>query len=78
MEQTYAEYLEERGHKEGERKGAQQSLREALKLVLTERFGEVPADVEAAITNADLDRLNDWLRIASTATTLQVVGIRPT
>jgi len=80
MEQTYAEYLEERGKTvglvEGERTGAQRSLRDALRTVLTTRFGSVPSEVEIVIAAADLDRLNDWHRIAITAPTLQAVGIR--
>jgi hypothetical protein len=61
--------------KEGEIIGASRSLRDALRLVLTERFGEVPPEYDAAIAGADLDQLNDWLRIAITAPTLHAAGI---
>jgi len=71
MVQSYAEYLEEKGRISGER----QSLRNALRVVLTVRFGPIPSDVEAIIVTADLDRLNDWHRIAITAPDLKAVGI---
>ena len=71
MEQSYAEFLEERGATaRGHR-----YLRDALRMVLKERFGPTPQEAETAIAAATPDRLTDWLRIAATATDLQAVGI---
>jgi hypothetical protein len=67
MEPTYAEVLEQRG--------VARALRRALELVLTERFGALPADVRQRVAAAGSDQVETWLRIASRASTLDEVGI---
>ena len=41
------------------------------------RFGPLPASIETALAEADLDTLDGWLRRASKAGTLAEVGIVP-
>lgn len=53
----------------------QQSLRSTLETLLLGRFGTIPPAKLAVIAAADLDSLNDWLRIAANAPDLQSVGI---
>jgi len=44
--------------------------------VLTARFGALPAEVETALATASVETMNDWLRRAATAATLEEVGIQ--
>jgi hypothetical protein len=76
MEKTYVQVLEERGEERGRALGGAEMLREGLEVVLTERFGALPAAVKTALAAADTATMRAWLRTAATATTLEAVGIR--
>jgi hypothetical protein len=78
MEMSYADYLKEQGRAEVRaevRAEGVRALRSALETVLTARFKKLPKKVKEAIAAADLDTINDWIRIGSTANTLEEVGI---
>jgi hypothetical protein len=55
--------------------GAEQTLRSALEIVLTERFGALPGEVMSAMRAANIETMNAWLRRAANAATLDEVGI---
>jgi predicted transposase YdaD len=74
---TLADSWKDKGRAEGRAEGKTQGLRSALETVLTERFGALPDAVRAALEAASLDTLNDWLRAAMRAETLQDMGILP-
>jgi hypothetical protein len=57
--------------------GEARATRAALRTVLTARFGALSAEIETAIASAVVETMNAWLRNASTAATLEEVGIIP-
>lgn len=66
---------EERGIRLGHDTGRQDGKCRSLLLVLRTRFGELPESVEAAVRDAAEERLDEWMRTAVTAPSLQDVGI---
>jgi len=80
MEQTMAEWLHEKGMKEGHEKGRQEGRLETARATLLRqlraRFGEVPATARRTIeTTDDAARLDTWLDRVVTAERLEDVGI---
>jgi hypothetical protein len=71
------EQMQAEGEARGEARGAEQTAREDLETVLTERFGALPAETQQALATADRETLRTWLRRAVKAPTLEDVGIRP-
>jgi hypothetical protein len=69
MGQTIAQRIEEEAKREAKR--------EDLEMVLTERFGPIPAAIQRQLSTADVEALKTWLRVASRATRLEEVGILP-
>jgi hypothetical protein len=67
----------ERAVAEGEAKGEERGLRQALKMVLTTRFGPLPPEIEMAVDVADAGRLNAWLPLAASAAALEEIEILP-
>ncbi|HKI38107.1 MAG TPA: Rpn family recombination-promoting nuclease/putative transposase [Gemmataceae bacterium] len=74
MRQTIADMLKAEGRKEGELR----TRREVLLRLLRNRFGELPAPAERRVKAArDVAQLREWFDRASTAATLEDVGIAP-
>jgi hypothetical protein len=68
--QTWEEWAEQR-KAEGKAEGRIQTRQEDIRLLLEERFGEVPDDILRKIEGTtDADRLNDWFRQAARARSL--------
>ncbi len=67
-----AQHAKEEGIEIGQRRTAQQ----ALSIVLTARFGELPPAVTQAIEAAETEELTNWLTLAATAASLEAVGIQ--
>jgi hypothetical protein len=61
----------ERWRAEGEAKAA----RELLEIVLTTRFGPLPAEIRQALAEADVEAMKAWYRLAITAQRLEDIGI---
>jgi flagellar biosynthesis/type III secretory pathway protein FliH len=63
------------GEAKGKAEGRAEAAREMLETVLTERFGPLPAAIQAALAGADAAAMKEWLRRALTAPTLEAVEI---
>jgi predicted transposase YdaD len=70
---TTAEMLRREGEARGEARGKVQGKREALLLLLRERFGRLPAAVTASINKAEAVELDVWFRRGVTASSLDDV-----
>lgn len=82
MEQTMAEFQREEAKREGLKLAqsmaqeiAVKAVRQALTSVLTARFGELPTTISQTIEGAEANRLQAWIVIAATASSLEAVGI---
>jgi hypothetical protein len=70
---TTAERLRREGAAEGEARGEARGKREALLLLLRQRFGRLTAGAVAAIGKAEAAELDVWFRRALTAASLEEV-----
>ena len=80
MEQTIAEYLEERGEKRGERRGEKRgelkATREAVLKILQTRFDSVPESIFKQVKSLrSMDRLNTLLRKAIVAQSIDEIEL---
>ena len=75
MGKTIAQALREEGIKEGKKEGKKEGEllrgRELLGIAISERFGQVPPEMQVQIdTNDNLEMLTEWMRQALRASTL--------
>jgi hypothetical protein len=76
VRRTIADVLKEEGKKEGKKEGKIEQCRKILLRLLTRRFQEVPAEVEATVKKtADLGQLEEWVDRCAIAKKLADVGI---
>jgi hypothetical protein len=61
------------GETQGKRLGEQTALRESLIAVLSTRFGDIPAPIEAKIAAAESGQLRVWLKRAAAALSADTV-----
>ncbi|MBF0440002.1 MAG: DUF4351 domain-containing protein [Magnetococcales bacterium] len=66
------EWLQE-GKQEGELKGEQKGVVKTLLRQLTQRFGDLPAEVREKINSADSDTLDRWVERVLDAQTVEGV-----
>lgn len=67
---TYQSDFAKRFMAEGLKQGLRQGYRELLGVQLEQRFGELPAEVQAQLDAADADTLSTWGRRVLTAASL--------
>ena len=70
---TAAEKLRREGEARGKAQGKAEGKREALLLLLRQRFGRLPAAVADRIGSAGIEQLDAWFRHGLTATSLDDV-----
>ena len=68
----------ETGRQEGRQEGEQQGRLAMLRLLLTQKFGPLPPNVESEIAVATADQLNDIITRILTATSLADLGLTDT
>jgi hypothetical protein len=86
MGQTMAQYVAKQAERRGEQRGIQigeqrarlLTLRRAVTMVLTARFGELPAEIDSVLEQTNPDQLEGWLKQAAIEERLDAVVILST